>query len=105
MISAAFFDIDGTLLSFNTHKVPEATKKALYALREMGVKLFVATGRAPQTATYLREVFDFEFDGYIYLNGQMCCVGDKIIHSHLIQKILLKCYFHISRKRKLLVVL
>ncbi|HIV61437.1 MAG TPA: Cof-type HAD-IIB family hydrolase [Candidatus Butyricicoccus avistercoris] len=86
MIRAAFFDIDGTLLSFNTHQVPEATKKALYALRDMGIKLFVATGRAPQTATYLREVFDFEFDGYIYLNGQMCYIGDKMIHSHTIPK-------------------
>lgn len=86
MIRAAFFDIDGTLLSFNTHQVPDSTKKALYSLREMGIKLFVATGRAPQTATYLREVFDFEFDGYINLNGQLCFADNKIIHSHHIPK-------------------
>lgn len=86
MIRAAFFDIDGTLLSFNTHKVPDSTQKAIYALREMGIKLFVATGRAPQTATYLREVFDFEFDGYITLNGQLCLAGDKVIHSHSIPR-------------------
>ena len=29
MIKAVFFDIDGTLVSFNTHKVPESTMKAL----------------------------------------------------------------------------
>lgn len=86
MIRAAFFDIDGTLISFNTHKVPQSTQKAIYALREMGIKLFVATGRAPQTATYLREVFDFEFDGYITLNGQLCLAGDKVIHSHSIPR-------------------
>ncbi len=56
MIRAIFFDIDGTLLSFQTHQVPESTQRALRLLREQGVKLFVATGRPPKTAGYLREV-------------------------------------------------
>ena len=45
MIKAAFFDIDGTLVSFNTHKVPESTITALNALRQKGIKTFIATGR------------------------------------------------------------
>ena len=76
MIRAIFFDIDGTLLSFQTHQVPESTQRALRLLREQGVKLFVATAARPKTAGYLREVFDFDFDGYVTMNGQYCLVGD-----------------------------
>ena len=46
MIKAAFFDIDGTLLSFKTHAMPESTKHALRALRERGVPS--SRGLAPQ---------------------------------------------------------
>ena len=38
MIKAVFFDIDGTLVSFNTHKVPESTMKAFELLHEKGIK-------------------------------------------------------------------
>ena len=46
MIKAAFFDIDGTLLSFKTHAMPESTKRALRALRERGIKTVISTGRS-----------------------------------------------------------
>lgn len=84
MIRAIFFDIDGTLLSFNTHLVPESTQRALRRLREQGIKLFIATGRPPKTAGYLHEVFDFDFDGYVTMNGQYCLVGDEVIHEQCI---------------------
>ena len=29
MIKAPFFDIDGTLISFETHRIPDSTKNAL----------------------------------------------------------------------------
>ena len=47
MIKAIFFDIDGTLVSFKTHKVPQSTIDALNLLREKGIKIFIATGRHP----------------------------------------------------------
>lgn len=84
MIRAIFFDIDGTLLSFQTHQVPDSTQRALHRLREQGVKLFVATGRPPKTAAFLRQVFDFDFDGYVTMNGQYCLVGDEIIYDRCI---------------------
>ena len=43
MIKAIFFDIDRTLVSFNTHKVPKSTMKAFELLHEKGIKTFVAT--------------------------------------------------------------
>lgn len=82
MIKAAFFDIDGTLVSFDTHKVPESTVSALKTLREKGIKTFVATGRH-QAA--INNLGDLEFDGYITLNGGICLEGkDKIIYKHSI---------------------
>ena len=36
MIKAVFFDIDGTLVSFKTHKLPDSTVRALDLLREKG---------------------------------------------------------------------
>ncbi|MEG0277428.1 MAG: HAD-IIB family hydrolase, partial [Coprobacillus sp.] len=45
MIKAIFFDIDGTLVSFDTHEIPQSTFDALYQLKEKGIKLFIATGR------------------------------------------------------------
>lgn len=45
MVKAIFFDIDGTLVSFQTHTVPESTREALRLLREKGIKVFIATGR------------------------------------------------------------
>lgn len=69
MIKAAFFDIDGTLVSFNTHKVQDSTWRALHAMRERGVKLIISSGRP----TYqLPDFIATGFDAYITLNGQLC---------------------------------
>lgn len=72
-IKAIFFDIDGTLVSFKTHQVPQETKDALRRLRENGVKVFVATGRMLKMVEVLN---DIEFDGYITYNGA-CCVDSS----------------------------
>ena len=46
VIQAAFFDIDGTLLSNKTgHVIPQGTKDALVALRRRGVKCCICSGR------------------------------------------------------------
>lgn len=81
MIKAIFFDIDGTLVSFQTHKMPDSTRQALKALKEKGIKLFVATGRSPNFFAKVKEILDFEFDGYIMLNGQYCQVNEQVIHE------------------------
>ena len=69
MVKAIFFDIDGTLVSFETHKIPASTHEALKALRDKGIKIFIATGR-PQCL--INNLGDLEFDGYITVNGSYC---------------------------------
>lgn len=80
MVQAIFFDIDGTLVSFRTHEIPQSTRKALKELRNKGIKLFIATGR-PETL--MREAIgDLEFDGFIILNGAHCFTADhRLIHK------------------------
>ena len=46
MIRAAFFDIDGTLLSFRTHRVSEGTVRAFDLLHQHGVRTFIASSLA-----------------------------------------------------------
>ncbi len=67
MIKAIFFDMDGTLISFQTHQISPATWKTLHALKEKGIKLFIATGRHTDGLGVLEQ---FPFDGYVTLNGQ-----------------------------------
>ena len=42
-IKAIFFDIDGTLLSHKSKRVPEDTRKAFEQLKAKGIKLFAST--------------------------------------------------------------
>ena len=81
MIKALFFDIDGTLLSFNTHRMSEGLKAALWKARDKGLKLFISTGRSPH---FFGQLEGFPFDGYIAMNGALNVVDGKIVdHSPL----------------------
>lgn len=74
MIRAAFFDIDGTLVSLRTHTIPTSAIHALEELRRRGVLLFLATGRSG--ADMPRPIRELEkrlpFDGTLAFNGQYC---------------------------------
>ena len=74
MVKAVFFDIDGTLVSFNTHKISENSKKALKELKSKGIKVFIASGRA---LFQLDNLENLEFDGYIMINGCNCFINEN----------------------------
>lgn len=69
MIKAAFFDIDGTLLSFKTHTMPVSTVRALAALRQNGIKTVISTGRA---VNEMPPELLKGFEAHITMNGQLC---------------------------------
>lgn len=68
-IKAVFFDIDGTLISFNTHEVPRSTQDAIRQLQKQGIKVILSTGRSINSLDHVKH---FNFDGYSTFNGGYC---------------------------------
>ena len=84
MIKALFFDIDGTLVSFNTHEIPSSTLAAIAEAKAKGIKIFIATGRPKAIINNLTALQERELiDGYITMNGGYCFVGDEVIYKML----------------------
>ena len=73
MIKALLLDVDGTLLSFETHKVSQSSIDALKKVHDSGIKIVIATGRA---ANDLHEIDAVPYDGVIALNGAECVLRD-----------------------------
>lgn len=74
MIQAIFFDIDGTLITFGAEKMSDVTIDTLRRLKEQGIRIFIATGRATVEMDLITK--DMDFDGYVTLNGQLCMDHD-----------------------------
>ncbi len=51
---AIFLDVDGTLVSFDTHRVPQSAIEALQQVHESGIKIIIATGRRLPIFTNLK---------------------------------------------------
>ncbi len=68
MVKALFFDIDGTLVSFDTHRIPASAIEALKAAKARGVKIFISTGRAYPLINNIDAIKPL-IDGYITTNG------------------------------------
>lgn len=83
VIKIIFFDVDGTLKSFNNKGITEAVLQALQALKEKGIKIFLATGRAPYAVPKFEGI---SFDGYVCFNGAYCYAGKDIIFSKPLDK-------------------
>ena len=80
-IKAAFFDVDGTLLSHVSHSVPKSARECLEWLRESVIKTYLCTGRHVNELDLL-PVADIPFDGYITLNGHLCLDENKrLLHG------------------------
>jgi len=80
MIKAAFFDIDGTLVSFENHRVPESTIQTIHHLRAIGVKTFLSTGRNGDSTRFLMDTG--LFDGEILINGQLCELDGRCVYEN-----------------------
>lgn len=73
-IKIIFFDIDGTLLKYETMILSEKIFETLKRLQAKGIKICIATGRAPST---LPKFEGIEFDAYLTFNGSYCYTKDK----------------------------
>lgn len=78
MIRSLFLDIDGTLVSIKTHRIPASTADALRQAKARGVGIFISTGRPLQIITNLGDIADL-IDGYITTNGALCLIGGETV--------------------------
>lgn len=78
MTKSLFFDIDGTLVSFDTHEIPSSTINAIAKAKANGVGIYISTGRPLQIITNLSAILPY-IDGYITTNGALCLVGDHVV--------------------------
>jgi hypothetical protein len=82
---ALFFDIDGTLVSFQTHEIPSSTILALTQAKANGSRVYIATGRPPLIITNLKAI-EHLIDGYVTTNGALCYVGEELVGYQPIPK-------------------
>lgn len=83
MLKAAFFDIDGTLVSFTTHRIPQSTVDALREYHDRGGRIFISTGRPIAIVNNIGQIEDL-VDGYITFNGAYSFIGDTDINCDAI---------------------
>jgi Cof subfamily protein (haloacid dehalogenase superfamily) len=79
MKKIVFFDIDGTLLDHDKN-LPESTKRAIYDLKNNGVYVAIADGRAPFMFEGLRE--ELEIDSFVSFNGQYVVFENEVIYEN-----------------------
>lgn len=81
VIRSIFLDIDGTLVSFKTHRIPDSTVEALAQAKANGIGIYISTGRPIAIITNLGQIENL-IDGYITTNGALCFVGEDIIYCN-----------------------
>ena len=77
-IEAIFSDIDGTLVSFHTHRIPDSAVTALTSAKKRGIKIFISTGRPKRFINNIGQI-EHLVDGYITANGACCEIGGEIV--------------------------
>lgn len=82
MRKALFFDIDGTLLTEDTHQLPESTRKALERARDLGHLVLINTGRTYGNLGALKELLPA--DGWLCGCGTYIWVEGRELYHHVI---------------------
>lgn len=97
MIKAAFFDIDGTLLSFTTHRVSPGTVRAFDRLHRAGVRTFLSTGRPD----VLIPEMPVSFEAKITMNGGLVFSPEQTLLSNPIPDAELKAWLDLAKDKHL----
>lgn len=81
-IKIVFTDIDMTLYSHRTKKVPDSAIKAIKKLQEKGILVFLCSGRNYYLIRKTGILDIVEPDGLITMNGANAIIGDQIIYKY-----------------------
>lgn len=81
-IKIAFFDIDGTLVSFNSHSIPDSAMSAVRGMSDNGIEIVIVTGRGAEP---IPEIAGVPYTSIIGLNGAECAMNDgSLLYRHSI---------------------
>ncbi|MFK9095042.1 HAD family hydrolase [Bacillus salipaludis] len=93
-----FLDMDGTILN-HQNKVSIRTKEIIDVLRNQGIFVFVATGRAFGEIEELVPS-GFQVDGFVTSNGMAGYVGDEVVFKHSLSRELVETVIKKAREHK-----
>ncbi|WP_028391062.1 HAD family hydrolase [Bacillus cihuensis] len=96
---AIFLDMDGTILN-SYNKVSIKTKEIIDDLRNQGIFVFIATGRAFDEIADLVPV-GFQVDGCITSNGMAGYIGENVVFQHSLSLDLVKTVIEKARQHKI----
>lgn len=82
---AIFSDIDGTLVSFHTHCIPDSTIQAITEARERGHRFYISTGRPVAIIQNLSAISHL-IHGFITTNGAFCFIGEHQVCRHALHR-------------------
>lgn len=95
---AIFLDMDGTILN-HQNKVSIHTKEIIDDLRNQGIFVFIATGRAFDEIEGVVPP-GFQVDGFITSNGMAGYVGKEVVFKHSLALELVETIIEKARKNK-----
>ena len=95
---AIFLDMDGTILN-HQNKVSIHTKEIIDEVRERGIKVFIATGRAFEEIEGLVPP-GFQVDGVVASNGMVGYAGHEVIFKHSLSLELVETVIQMARENK-----
>ncbi|UOQ87263.1 HAD family hydrolase [Gracilibacillus salinarum] len=79
-IKAVCLDMDGTILN-NHNQLEQNTKNVIEQIRQLGVKVFIVTGRAYKEVLDITEG-NVELDGIVTANGMITYLDEELLRQH-----------------------
>ena len=95
---AIFLDMDGTILN-HQNKVSIHTKEIIDELRNRGLNVFIATGRAFEEIEGIVPP-GFQVDGIVASNGMVGYAGHEVIFKHSLSRELVETVIKMARENK-----
>ena len=89
MIKALFFDIDGTLVSFSTHLIPQSAVKAITKAKEKGIRIIVIDAQLDDDTIADTTVLSNNYDAGVQCAKDMMrnLSSAKIVEIALLQRL------------------
>lgn len=95
---AIFLDMDGTILN-HQNQVSIHTKQIIDELRNRGINVFIATGRAFEEIEGIVPP-GFQVDGIVASNGMVGYAGHEVIFKHSLSRELVETVIKMARENK-----